>query len=204
MRAIFIPALSVLLSGCISMTTSGTEEALLFSGKVASAENGQAVLKPHNELPLAIAFDCPSKLATMSTFYVVPLPPVIPVGFLNEKVSYLRVRTPEGMENAVARTRIITPQGAAMPLSDARESRRSASSDGTVETTYALNKACEAFDGGTVEVAGFSYKDKTYPASVARLQFDSKIQGGIGWWPPMHFNGGRAISGGSGGASLRR
>ncbi|HEY0844240.1 MAG TPA: hypothetical protein VGE12_02670 [Noviherbaspirillum sp.] len=175
------------------MTTSGTEEAVLFSGKEALAENAQAVLKPHDDVPLAIEFACPSKLATMSTFYVVPLPPVVPVGVLHEKVSYLRVRMPEGMENTVAQTRIVTPAGASMPLSGAQRTARAESGAGTVEATYALNEECEAFDGGTLEVAGFSYRNRTYPAAVARLQFDSKISGGIGWWPPMWFNGDRPV-----------
>ena len=198
MRASAVPALSLLLSGCVAMTTSGTREAILFSGKEAPAESAQAVLKPHNDLPVSIEFACPSKVATMSPSYVVPLPPVLPVGFVNEKVSYLRIRMPEGMEDAIAQTRIVTPQGTAMPLADAKQSRRSVNNEGAVETTFALNKACEALDGGMLEVAGFSYKNKRYPPSQARLQFDSTITAGIGWWPPALFNGGRALSDGSG------
>lgn len=195
MRASFIPALSLLLTGCISMTTSGTEEALLFSRGDASPEHGQAVLKPHNDLPLSMTFECPSKLATMSTFYVVPLPPVVPVGFVNEKISYLRVTMPQGTENAIAQTRIVTSTGAAVPLSNARESRRAVNNEGALEATYTLDRSCEALDGAMVEVAGFSHGNKTYPAAQARLQFDSTITGGIGWWPPATFNGGHAWTG---------
>lgn len=195
MRANYISALSLLLTGCTAFTTSGTEEAILFSAKEAPAENAQVVLKPYNDLPLSLEFACPTKLATMMTSFVVPLPPVLPIGFMNDHVSYLRVRLPEGAENAIAQTRIVTPQGAAMPLSDARQSMRAVNNEGAVETTYALNKDCEALDGGVLEVAGFSYNNRNYPAAQARLHFDSRIKAGIGWWPPASFNGGRRIGG---------
>lgn len=198
MRASFAPALSLLLSGCVAMTTSGTKEAVLFSDQEAPVPTAQAVLKPYNDLPVAIEFSCPPKTATMTPSYVVPLPPVLPVGFVNEKVSYLRIRMPDGMDNAIAQSRIITPQGIAIPLSDARQSARTGNNEGTVEMTYTLNKECGALDGGVLEVAGLSYKDKTYPPSHARLQFDSRITAGIGWWPPALFNGGHSMSGASG------
>ncbi len=195
MRANFVSALSLLLSGCVAVTTSGTEEAVLFSGKEAPAESAQAVLRPYHDLPLSIEFACPARLATLMTSYVVPLPPVVPVGFVNEHVSYLRIRMPEGSENALAQTRLVTPQGTAMPLSDARQSRHAISNEGAVEVTYAVDKDCEALDGGVLEVAGFSYRNKDYPASAMRLQFDSRIKAGIVWWPPALFNGGHAASG---------
>jgi hypothetical protein len=196
MRANFISALSLLLSGCIATTTSGTEEAVLFSGKEAPAGSAQVVLSPYKDLPLSIEFACPTRIATLMTFYVIPLPPVVPVGFVNEHVSYLRIRMPEGTENAIAQMRIVTPQGTAMPLSDARQSMRAVNNKDTVEATYAVNKECEALDGGVLEVAGFSYKNKTYPASEARLQFESRIKASVAWWPPSLFNGGHAASGG--------
>ena len=204
MRAIIVPALSFLLSGCVAMTTSGTEESVLFSEKEAPAENAQAVLKPHNDLPVSMEFKCPDKVATLSTSYVVPLPPVIPVGFVNEKVAYLRVRMPEDMESAMAQTRIVTRQGAAMPLSAARQASRSVNHKGTVETTYALDKECGALNGGVLEVAGFSYNNKSYPPSQASLRHDARITAGIGWWPPALFNGGRSLSGRDGVGGLTR
>lgn len=197
MRASIVPALSLLLSGCVSFTTAGTEETIAFSGNGAAEKSNQAVLKPYNDLPLSIEFACPKKLATLSTFYVVPLPPVVPAGFINEKISYLHITMPQGTENAMAKARIHTPEGTALPLSDARQSLQAVSKDGTVETTYILNKECEALDGGSLEVAGLSYKDKSYPASTVRLEFDSRIKFGAGWWPPVLFNGGRALSGGT-------
>lgn len=202
MRVNFISALSLVLSGCSTVTGFGTEEAVLFSGTNASAENAQAVLRPHDNLPLSIAFACPTKLDTMMTSYIIPLPPVIPVGFINEQVSYLHIHMPESAENAVAKTRIITPQGTAMPLSDARQFRRAVNNEGSLEVTYALNKDCEALDGGTLQVAGMSYKNKTYPASEARLQFESRIKAGVSWWPPSLFNGGRPVSSGSNASSM--
>lgn len=195
MRVNYISALSLLLTGCTAFTTSGTEEAILFSAKEAPAENAKVVLKPYDDLPLSLEFACPTKLATMMTSFVVPLPPVLPVGFMNDHVSYLRIRMPEGTENAIAQTRVITPQGTAMPLADARQSMRTVNKEGTVEATYALNKDCEALDGAVLEVAGFSYNNRNYPAAQARLQFDSRIKAGIGWWPPASFNGGRRFSG---------
>jgi hypothetical protein len=179
------------------MTTSGTEEAVLFSGKQASAEKTQLVLKPYDDLPLSIEFACPTRLATMMTSYVVPLPPVIPVGFVNKHVSYLHIKMPEGAESAIARTRIVTPQGTAMPLSDARQSGRNLNKEGIQEVTYALDTDCEALDGSVLEVGGFSYKNKAYPVSETRLQFESRIKASVAWWPPALFNGGRPISGGS-------
>jgi hypothetical protein len=198
MRATFAPALSFLLSGCVAMTTSGTEESVLFNGKESSAENAQAVLKPHQDVPVSIEFNCPSKVATMTPSYVVPLPPVLPVGYAARKVSYLRITMPEGMESTMANTRVITPQGTAIPLSGARQSSRSGNSDGTVETTFTLNKECGALDGGLLEVAGFSYQNKDYPPAQARLHVDSRITAGIGWWPPAFFNSGHSVSGSSG------
>jgi len=204
MRAITVPALSFLLSGCVAMTTSGTRESVLFSEKEAPAEAAQAVLKPHNDLPVSMEFKCPDKVATLSTSYVVPLPPVIPVGFVNEKKgAQLRVRMPEDMESTMAQTRVVTRQGAAMPLSAARQASRTVNHAGTVETTYALDKECGALNGGVLEVAGFSYNNKAYPPSQARLQLDERITAGIGWWPPALFNGGHSLSGRDAGAPGR-
>ena len=198
MRATFVPALTLLLSGCVAMTTSGTEETVLFNGKDSPAEDPQAVLKPHSEVPVSIEFDCPSKIATMTPSYVVPLPPVFPTGYAAKKVSYLRITMPEDMESAMASTRVVTPQGTALALSDARQSRRTVNNQGSVNTTFALDKECGALDGGMLEVAGFSYKDKNYPPAQVRLQFDARITAGIGWWPPALFNRGRSVSGTSG------
>ncbi|HYD94940.1 MAG TPA: hypothetical protein VEC01_06415 [Noviherbaspirillum sp.] len=196
MRASILSVLSLSLTGCVAFTTSGTEETVLFSPTLETpVENAQAVLKPHNDLPLAIEFACPNRLGTLMTSYVIPLPPVLPAGYVFEPVSYLRVRMPEGAEDILARTRILTQAGNAIPLSAARQFRRSAGSDGSVETTYALDKECAAFNGGVLEVAGFSYNNKSYPASQARLQFDSKITADVGWWPPSLFNGGQPLHG---------
>jgi hypothetical protein len=196
MRARLVPALSIVLSGCVAMTTSGTREAVLFTGEEeAPVKHAQAVLKPYNDLPVSIEFKCPSRIATVSPSYVVPLPPVFPAGFVNAKVSYLRVRMPEGMDNALAQSRIVTRQGTAIPLAAARQSSRAVANEGTVESTFTLDKECEALNGGKLEVAGFSYNNKTYPPSEARLQFDAQVTAGIGWWPPALFNGGHAISG---------
>lgn len=188
MRARLISALSLLLPGCVAITTASTEEAVLFSNKQVPAENTQAKLQPYNDVPLSLEFVCPDKLATLSTFYVVPVPPVIPAGFVNEPVSYLRVRMPVGAESAIAQTRIVGAGGTALTLSDAQPSKRAASSEGTTELTYALDKDCASLNGGVLEVAGFSYKDKKYPASVARLQVASKTKAGVAWWPPMWFD----------------
>lgn len=188
MRIRVIYALSLLLSGCASITTSGTEEALLFSGKEASAEKAQRVLKPYNDLPLSIEFACPDKIAALSTFYVIPLPPVVPVGFVNEPISYLRVRMPEGVENAMAHLQIVTAADTAIPLTHTQPARRALANDGSLEVTYTLNKNCEALNGGMLEVAGFSYRNKHYPASEARLHFESRIRTGVAWWPPMLLN----------------
>ncbi|HJV83064.1 hypothetical protein [Noviherbaspirillum sp.] len=197
MRSTLVSALSLLLTGCTAMTTSGTEEAILFSGKQVPAEKAQVVLKPYADLPLSIEFSCPARLATMMTSYVVPLPPVIPVGFVNKHVSYLRISMPEGAEGAIAQTRIVTPQGTAIPLSDARQSGRSVNKEGLREATYALDKDCEALDGSVLQVGAFSYKNKAYPVSETRLQFESRIKASVAWWPPALFNGGRPISGGT-------
>lgn len=180
MHASFISALSLLLSGCAVVTASGTEESVLFSGKEAGAEKPQVVLKPHNDLPMSVEFSCPTKLATMMTSVVVPFPPLLPVGFVNEHVSYLRIKVPTDAEHAIAGIRIITPQGASIPLPESSKSRRVVTDGGTAEITYTLQKDCEAFDGGFIEVAGFSYKNRNYPASGARLQFDSRIRGLVG------------------------
>ncbi|RZI40933.1 hypothetical protein EGT07_21800 [Herbaspirillum sp. HC18] len=145
-------------------------------------------MQPYNDVPLLIEFACPDKLATLSTFYVVPVPPVIPAGFVNEPVSYLRIRMPAGTESAIAQTRIVGAQGTALKLSDTQPSKRAAAGEGTMELTYALDKDCAALNGGVLEVAGFSYKDKNYPASAARLQVESRTKAGVAWWPPMWFD----------------
>ena len=204
MRATLIPSLSLLLSGCVAMTTSGTREAVLFTDEEqAPVENAQAVLKPYGDLPLSMEFRCPSKVATVSTSYVVPLPPVLPAGFASRKVSYLRVTMPEGLDDALAQSRIVTRQGTALQLAEARKSSRIDSNQGTVETTFTLDKECEALNGARLEVASIFYNNKTYPASQAHLQFDAKITAGIGWWPPALFNRGHPISGSSDNLEMR-
>jgi len=180
MRSSFIPALSLLLSSCAVVTTSGTEEAVYFSQNEAGAGKPQAVLKPHDDLPLAIEFSCPDKLQTAMTSVWVPFPPVLPVGFVNEHVSYLRLTVPQDADYANARVRITTQQGRAVPISEEPKSKRVVTNDGKMQVTYALKQDCETLDGGLLEVAGFSYKNKSYPAIGARLQFESRIKMTIG------------------------
>jgi len=199
MRTSLVPVLAFLLSGCVAMTTSGTKEAVLFTDKEeAPVENAKTVLKPYSDLPVSMEFKCPSKIATLSPSYVVPLPPVLPAGFAHKKISYLRITMPEGMDTALAQSRIVTRKGTAVPLAAARQSSRSVGDGGTVVSTFTLDEACEALNGGKLEVAGFSYNNKSYPPSQARLQFDSQVTAGIGWWPPALFNGGHSINGAPG------
>lgn len=187
MQAKLVSTLTLLLTGCVSFTTSGTKEAVLFSGNEAAEPVVQPVLKPYGDLPLEIRFACPDRIATLSTFYVFPLPPVVPVGFANKDVAYLRVRMPEDAEPAVAQTRIVRPDGSAMPLSDVAPTRRAYRTDGTLEATYKIGTACASLDGGALDVAAFSYNGRAYPASRVQLRFDSRVAGSLGWWPPAMF-----------------
>ena len=180
MRKLFIPVLSLLLSSCAVVTTFGTEETVSFSGDKAATEKSQLVLKPHNDLPLSIEFSCPTKLATAMTSTLIPLPPFVPIGFVNEHVSYVRITTPEDAAYAKAPIRIITAQGQSIPLQDGAQSKRVVKSNEATEITYALNKDCEAFDGSVLEVAAFSYGNKEYPATRTRLEFDSRLKLHIG------------------------
>lgn len=191
MRASLVPALSLLLTGCVAMTTSGTREAVLFAGP---QQNAHAVLTPYADLPLSIEFACPDKPEAMMTSFVVPFPPVVPVGFVNDHVSYLRITMPAGADEAIAGTRVVAPEGAALPLSERPQFKRTVNSDGRQEVTYVLDRDCEALDGGRLEVAGFSYKDKSYPDATTNLQFESRLTGSIAWWPPALFNGGKPLS----------
>lgn len=196
MRASLVPVLALLLSGCVAMTTSGTRESVLFTDREeAPVENAQSVLKPYNDLPVAMEFRCPTKIATLTPSYVVPLPPVFPAGFAHKKISYLNITMPEGMESALAQARIVTRKGTEVPLAAARQSSRRPGGEGTVVSTFTLDEACEALNGGKLEVAGFSYNNQRYPPSQARLQFDSQVTAGIGWWPPALFNGGHSVNG---------
>lgn len=182
MRGIYISVLALSLPGCAVTTASGTEEAVLFSGEDSGTAQARAALQPHDDLPMAIEFSCPTKIATLMTSIMIPFPPVLPAGFANEHVSYLHVRVPQDAQHAVERIRILTPQGTAIPLADAPKSTRPGADGAPLEVTYTLNEDCAALDGGRLEVAGFSYKDRAYPASAARLQFDSRIRfyGGLG------------------------
>jgi hypothetical protein len=180
MRSSLIPALSLLLSSCAVVTTSGTDESVLFYTQEPEAAKPQAVLKPHNDLPLAIEFSCPTKLATMMTSVLVPFPPFLPVGFVNQHVSYLRITVPQDAEYANARMRLLTQQGKEVPVPAAPEAKRVATNDGKTQITYTLQQDCETLDGGSLQLAGFSYQNRSYPAIGARLHFDSRIRMTIG------------------------
>lgn len=183
MRSSHIPAItafSLLLSSCAVVTTSGTEEALFFSDEQAKESQANAVLKPHSDVPLAVEFSCPAKLATMMTSIVVPFPPLVPVGFVNKHVSYLKVTTPEGAGFGTPPVRVTTQQGRVVPVPEQPDSRRVVSGGGATQAIYALSSNCEDLDGGVVEVARFSHQSKDYPATRARLRFDSRIRMHVG------------------------
>ncbi|GAB3549447.1 hypothetical protein GCM10027343_31210 [Noviherbaspirillum agri] len=180
MRSSFIPALSLLLSSCAVVTTSGTEEAVYFSDKESGNGQAHAVLKPHNDLPMTIEFSCPDKLATAMTSVWVPFPPVLPVGFVNEKLSYLRITVPQDAGYANAQIRVTTQQGQPVPMLAEPQSRRVGKDSGEAQLTYVLKQDCETLDGGLLEVAGFSYKNRNYPAIGSRLHFDSRLKLRIG------------------------
>jgi hypothetical protein len=165
MHARLVPVLALFLSGCVAMTTSGTRESVLFTGgEEAPDERAQTVLKPYNDLPVSMEFKCPSKVSTLSPSYVVPLPPVFPAGFAHKKISYLSITVPEGMETALTQARIITRKGTEMPLAAARQASRRAGSEGTVVSTFTLDEACEALNGGTTRSRGLFLQQQKLPA----------------------------------------
>lgn len=176
MRGTSISALTLLLAACGVITESGTEEAVLFSRNDAAATKPQVVLKPYGDLPLSIEFSCPTKIFSAMTSVYIPLPPVVPVGFVNKRVSYVRIKVAPDAEHAIARIRIVTRPGQSIPLPDAAQSRRISHEGGDVELTYALQNDCEEFDQGVLEIAGFEYRNRSYPAAAARLHFDARIK----------------------------
>lgn len=187
MRGIFTSAytllFSLLLSACAVLSETGTEEAILFSANDAGTEKPQAVLKPHNDLPLAIQFSCPKKIDTAMTSFFYPLPPIMPVAFINKHESYLRIKLPEDAEPSLARVRVVDQQGQIVPIPEAPDTQLSADKGKALELTYVLPTDCDVFDGGAIEVASFSYKNKSYPATEARLHFKSKRKVGVSYAP---------------------
>lgn len=174
MRGSLISGLALMLSACAVISESGTEEKVSFVNDGAGQARQHAVLKPHGDVPLTVEFSCPTRIFSAMTSFFYPLPPVVPVGFVNKHVSYLRIRVPQDAEQALPRIRITTYVGQAVAVPDAPKSRRI--DGGMTELTYALPSDCEALDNGTLEIAGFSYRNRDYPASAARLQFDSRIK----------------------------
>lgn len=174
MRGSLISGLALLLSACAVISESGTEEKVSFVGNAADQARQHAVLQPHNDMPLSIEFSCPTKIFSAMTSFFYPLPPVVPVGFVNKHVSYLKIRVPQDAEQAVPQIRITTYVGQQVVVPDAPKSRRA--DGGTTELTYALPSDCEALDNGMLEIPGFTYRNRSYPASAARLQFDSRIK----------------------------
>lgn len=179
MRGSYLSVLALMLSACGVITESGTEEAVLFSGNETVAAKPQPVLKPHEGLPLSIQFSCPTKIFSAMTSVYIPLPPVIPVGFVNKHVSYLHVRLPNDAEQSMPEIRVTTYLGQPVALPAAPQSRRS--EGGSTELVYALPSDCEALDNGTLEVAGFSYGNRSYPAASSRLQFNARIKSAISY-----------------------
>ena len=174
MRGSLISGLALMLSACAVITESGTEEKVSFAGSEAGEARKYAVLQPHEGVPLTLRFSCPTKIFSAMTSFYIPLPPVAPVGFINKHVSYLHIRLPADAEKALPQIRITTYVGQQLALPAAPAARRLAGD--SMELTYALDKDCEALDNGTLEVAGFSYRDRAYPSSAARLRFDSRIR----------------------------
>lgn len=174
MRGSLISGLALMLSACAVITESGTEEKVSFAGNEAGAARQYAVLQPHAGVPLSIRFSCPTRIFSAMTSFYIPLPPVVPVGFVNKHVSYVHIRLPADAESVLPRIRITTYAGQQLALPVAPSSRRIA--EDSMELTYALGKDCEALDNGILEIAGFSYRNRNYPAAAARLQFDSRIR----------------------------
>ncbi|WP_019140212.1 hypothetical protein [Noviherbaspirillum massiliense] len=184
MRTILVSLLTtLLLSACAVWSEAGKRESVLFAEDDNELTKPQAVLAPYEDFPLSIQFSCPMKRATAMSWYFFPLPPVIPVGFLNEHVSYLRIKVPEDAQHTIGKIQVQTGEGQQVSLPEQPESRRVTDNGKTVETTYELKKDCETLDGGSLQVASFSYKDREYPPSEAQLKLDSKPKLSIRYAP---------------------
>lgn len=174
-------ASSVVLGGC-AISGTGTEESIAFSPAGADLVEWVSVYKPYEDLAFTIKFLCPGKVYSAMISPVIPLPPVVPVGFINRTESFVHVVFPESEPSPTQTTRITLANGKQLQFQSTSVFGQPYKSESGVLTTYQFKTDCSEFDGGEIQIEGFKSHGKLYPPVKAKLQFKSKLKVDGGYW----------------------
>lgn len=172
---------TVVLSGC-AISGSGTEESIAFSPAGTDLVEWVSVYKPYGDLAFTLKFLCPGKIYSAMISPVIPLPPVVPVGFVNRAESFLHLVFPESESSPIQAIRITLANGKALQLQSASVFGQPYKSESEVLTTYQFKTDCSEFEGGEIQIDGFEFRGRLYPPAKAKLQFKSKIKVDGGYW----------------------
>lgn len=168
-------ALSLLVGAC-AITGTESEQELLFSAADGPAEDGVQRWEPHEGLGFGVEFMCPGKAHSMMISPLIPLPPLIPAGFLNTRLTYLLLHQAAGESAPVASMHFALAGGRTIRLKEAEVFALNQASPAGLTTTLQFDMDCAEFDGAELHIEALEYPDKTLLPTKAKLQFRSRLK----------------------------
>ena len=175
MRNFLLPLVYMIsLSGC-AVTEAITEEALLFSDFKEQQADSKMILEPFEDISLSLEFWCSGIIHSVMLSPLIPLPPIVPAGYMNMKESDLRVDLPVDADTLIDNIDIKNQQGDVIKLFD--ENDHHIIQNGKIlHSIYLMRHDCKELEGGTVEIHGFIYKNVLYPTLKYYLQYKTKFK----------------------------
>ncbi len=176
----------LLASGCV-VSGFGIDEKIYFVG---GGNELSTEYKPYPELKLSAFFSCTGKVYSVMPSLVVPLPPIIPVGFMDDpKYHYfdLEIHIPINDEKFLDNFSLVKIDGSKVELNSGKKYLYPDSKDGGMWVNLKIPPlTCKDLDGAEMSIKNFEYEDKLYPQSLAKLEFESKTKVDFGYCCGKH------------------
>ena len=123
---------------------------------------------------------CPDEMVSMAISPIIPLPPIIPMGFLNEDISKILVRSPHGYR---VTAKILNSDGQEGGFSITEVMMWTGNEYGLAEYVswaFDVNSICEKLDGHVlqIEVEGPEGKKSTARYKLEYLPGDTTMEAG--------------------------
>jgi len=182
MRAAFVVLVSsVFVAGC-AISGSGADESISFVPLDTPSAEAVGVFQPYPDLPLTFAFSCPGKVYSAMISPGVPLPPIVPVGFVNRAEAYVRISAPAADGIPLPSIHAALASGQDLRFQETFRFGRPYNAESGVITTLRFPLNCSEFAGAELNIDPFEYLGSSYPAAKVKLMFKSTLKVDGGYW----------------------
>ncbi len=174
MRALLIVfVMALFFNGC-AISGIVSEQAILFNSTAPVANISESIFKPYDTINFTVEFICPGKCRSAMISPVIPLPPVVPLGFMGQRELYIKLVFPRDEEIPIKSMHIALNKGDLVQLYEATEFYQSNSEINGFCKILRLHIDCSELQGGEFRIEGFTYQGEMYPPKMMKLEFKSR------------------------------